>query len=346
MNKKFQIVALLLGAFMVLVNAPVFADRLPDWMVGQFDGVTISGAKTITLRINNQGSVRASIRERERSIYTAHASYRGDILNIDDRDYNVVRNGDGFRAVPNRNRDGQGNDRNRDDNDRYAQIFFYRVGSTNDNRQGDRISNADQSIPAWMSGRFEGLSRRNGPVIDLRIDNDGTMSATGRGSGLRSDRYPVTYRKGLFTLDSLDYLVAQSRNGFTAIATDKRNGQINFRRIGDSSNDRQDNSDDRADSRVPDWMVGRFEGRTRRNSQTINLRISSDGRITVSNRGSDRNADRVTASYRRSILTIDDRDYKVERSSDGFRANPVDDRNSQRSDRNSRIDFRRWDPEN
>jgi len=53
-------------------------------------------------------------------------------------------------------------------------------------------------------------------------------------------------------------------------------------------------------------------------------------------------------SYRRNILTIDDRDYRVERTKDGFRAsleNGQNDRNRDRTDRASdlydQINFRR-----
>jgi hypothetical protein len=127
MNRKLQNLALLLGALIVLANAPAFADRAPDWMVGRYESDTRSGGKIISLRVNRQGSLRGDIRGGGPNVISITASYHRGIFDIDDRDYTVVRTGDGFRAVPDRHRSHQGNARNRQDNDRFAQIFFHRI---------------------------------------------------------------------------------------------------------------------------------------------------------------------------------------------------------------------------
>jgi len=356
MNRKFLSLALLLGALMALVHAPAMADRTPDWMVGTFESDARSNGSTILLRVTSQGSLSASLRSDGqnpndgRNRLSVSASYRGDILTVDDRDYTVVRTNDGFRAVPSRNRSRQGNDRNSQDNDRFAQIFFHRVDNYNGNGQDNRGDGrttlpADQRPPDWMVGRFTGSNRRDSQTINLSISRQGYLSATSRGSGQNSDRPTVSYRSGQLTIDNSVYRVEQSNNGFTAIPrnsrnreTNDRNGQIDFRRIGDYNDDRQGN---RNDQRLPDWMVGRFEGYSRRDSQTISLRISSQGSLSATGRGSARNSDRVTASYRRDLLTINDTDYTVERTNNGFRAIPTGDRNSQGNGRNNEINFRR-----
>ena len=88
-------------------------------------------------------------------------------------------------------------------------------------------------------------------------------------------------------------------------------------------------------------MVGTFTGYDRRDRQTLTLRFSREGALRVSLRDSSAGAGRVTVRYSQDRLTINDVDYNVDETSDGFRATPVDDRGGSGSSGASRIDFRR-----
>jgi hypothetical protein len=212
-------------------------------------------------------------------------------------------------------------------------------------RAPEREYSAEQRVPSWMVGTFEGSARNDGAVIALRIGEDGVMSATGSGGSRRkNDRMSVRYRGDLLTVDGFDYRVQQSRNGFTAVATDKRNGRIEFRRTGGSSGDRIPETN----SRVPSWMIGHFDGRSSKTGQIFNLRVTSDGHLTAKDRLHGEVANYFDISYRRNTLTIEGRDYSVERTRDGFRAIPLHDRIDRKgrsSDPYGQINFTRLNRE-
>jgi hypothetical protein len=191
-----------------------------------------------------------------------------------------------------------------------------------------------------MVGTFEGTRPNDSRLVTVRINSDGAMNATVGEIGRRTNRESITYRRDLFTVGGFDYRVERSRNGFLAVATDRRNGEISFRRTGDYVDDRASQSN----SRPPDWMIGHFDGRASKNGQIFNLRVTSDGKFTAKDRLHGDVASYFNVSYRRSTLTIDNRDYTVERTRDGFRAIPINeeiDRNGRSRDKYGRIDFRR-----
>ena len=351
MIKKLQSLAVMLGALMLLARMPALADRTPDWMVGQFESDARSNGRTITLRVTSQGGLTALTGRGGVGIQTVGASYRGDILTLDDRDYTVVKTNDGFRAVPDRNRTNQGNVRNRDDNDRFAQIFFHRVDNNIDNRRGNdgRTGNiAGDRAPDWLVGRFEGTGARDIPTMNVMVDRDGNVTASSR-NGRRMTAYTTSaYRRGTIVIDNQEYRVTQSRTGFLATPVNDRNTrrndrspEIDFRRVGDFIDDRTSARDT---GRLPDWLNGTFEGYSRKEGQTLTFHASRQGSLSANIKGSRRESDKLSVSYRRDTLTIDGTDYTVERTSDGFRAIPVVNGNSPRNDRNGRdsqINFRR-----
>jgi len=233
MKRGVQYLTVLLGALMILALAPAFADRTPDWMVGRFDSDARTNGTTFTLNVSSQGSMSATL-EGDRRIRVS-ASFRGDTFTLDDRDYTVVKTGDGFRAVPIRDGRHQGNSRNRDDNDRFAAIFFHRIDDRRDNGPG----RDDGSLPNWMTGRFDGSSRKDSRTISLRINDRGGVSATRAGSGRIPDRLSASYRRNVLSLGGSDYTVERTSEGFRAVPIGNRNNrrgdrdsEINFRRTG------------------------------------------------------------------------------------------------------------------
>jgi len=338
MNRKFQFLALLLGTLMALIHGPALAERPPSWMVGTFENDARRDERAITLQVDPDGRMHATAVGGDlSSLTTLSANYRGDVFNLGGQEYTVRRSGDGFRATPDTRRRPL-------ENNRIVPILFHRVGDNRGGRLPDSGYISEHRLPSWMVGTFEGSPRNDGSVISLQVDNNGAMSASGRSGSRRNGSMTVRYRGDLLTIDGFDYRVQQSRNGFTAVATDRRNGQIDFRRVGDSVIDRGS----QGNSRVPDWMIGRFEGRYGRNGRDLGLRITSEGRYTATESVNGRSPNRLPVSYRRNILTIDDRDYRVERTKDGFRAsleNGQNDRNRDRTDRASdlydQINFRR-----
>src|SRR5260221_250126 len=86
--------------------------------------------------------------------------------------------------------------------------------------------------------------------------------------------------------------------------------------------------------RTPDWMVGKFEGYNRKYGQTITIRMNREGNLIVTNVKKGETVSRMPALYRRGLLNIDEKDYMVERTDEGFRT-------IQSSDRENRVIFKR-----
>ena len=102
MARKFQALALLLAALMVWVTAPAMAQKVPDWMVGKFESTSRVVGRDIILSlvVTNNGDLTVRNRNSVRNREQIDASFKSDILTIDDIDYTVVRTTDGFRAIP------------------------------------------------------------------------------------------------------------------------------------------------------------------------------------------------------------------------------------------------------
>src|SRR5438132_1608393 len=99
MSKIFQPLALLSGVLVLLAAAPAFADRTPDWMAGKYEGYNRKYHQTITVRTNREGRLIVTNLQNGREIACNAASYHRGLLNINDRDYRVSQNGDGFCMV-------------------------------------------------------------------------------------------------------------------------------------------------------------------------------------------------------------------------------------------------------
>jgi hypothetical protein len=211
-----------------------------------------------------------------------------------------------------------------------------------------------QRAPTWMEGRFEGVSPRDGHVIGLRIANPGGVTVTTRKGPTNLDRSYASYTDGILSIDKDRYTVQRTRDGFRAVPYYDRdsdrhdgNGPINFHRTGEATdiptepnNGRRD--DTRNDRGLPDWMVGTFEG-VRRDRKIITLRGTDRSELSAQNRDRGHSEVRGSASYRRGVLTLDGREYRVEQAKDGFRAVPIHAPAGPRDDSYSRIDFRRID---
>src|SRR5258706_364576 len=81
--------------------------------------------------------------------------------------------------------------------------------------------------------------------------------------------------------------------------------------------------------RAPDWMVGTFEGYNSKYRQSVFIRMNRDGRLIVTNQKKGERIARNVAVYHRGRLTIDNRDYRLEKTFEGFRTVQVDDPENQ-----------------
>src|SRR5947209_1571044 len=106
MHRKLELLPVILAALMALATAPAVGQRIPDWLVGRYEGYSRRDARTVALRISNSGGVTVIGRgplAGERS----YASFSNGILYIDKDRYTVERTRDGFRAVPYYDRDNE-----------------------------------------------------------------------------------------------------------------------------------------------------------------------------------------------------------------------------------------------
>ena len=326
MIRMIQNLTLALVAILLWAGAPTLAQRAPDWMEGRYEGAGRIDGKVITIDVSRDGVLTATSRGNRRDAERLPASYRRSILTIDDRDYTVERTADGFRAIP---RDVI-NDRNRDS---LRTILFRRIEAM------DRAS--DRRPPTWMVGRFEATSRQNPQRVVYTITNQGDVTVTDRRRDQTNIRGIASYRRSELNIDGRAYRVEEIRDGFRAIPVSlrsdrpaDRNLEITFRRI--------TAIDDRGNGRngvnqLPDWFDGTYTGFSRRDSLTMIVRLDRRGDLTLVVRGTDlRNRD-SSVSYRRGVLTMDGRDYTIERTPEGFRAIPAD---SSSRNRDSEISFR------
>ncbi len=294
-------------------------DRVPDWMVGTFEGSSRSTRQIIMLTFTRQGEMSIASSGSGNNFVRGLSAYRRGILTMYGRGYRPERTDSGFRAIP---ISGSSNDSNQ-------QFNFQRVS--------DRNGNGASRLPDWMAGSFEGYNRRDRQTIMLRSDSRGYLTATTRSSGLNSGRTSASYRRGILTIDGRDYRTERDGDGFRATSVDdsrdagaNRSVQIDFRR-----------TDTSADTRIPDWMIGNFDGFNRRDRRIMTLRADTRGDLRAVRLDSAQDNGRTTASYRRGVLTMDGSDYTVERITDGFRATRIDNNRNQTNDRNSDLTFRR-----
>src|SRR5260221_4836581 len=109
--------------------------------------------------------------------------------------------------------------------------------------------------------------------------------------------------------------------------------RVNFKRIGDYNENWRNGDNGRVES-PPDWLDGTFEGYDRKYRETITVRMNRAGRLIVTNKKNGETLSRMTASYRRGLLNINNNDYRVERTDEGFLM-------VQTNDSANRVNFRR-----
>ena len=327
MVRKVQNFALAIVALLLWVGAPALAQRAPDWMEGRYEGAGRIDGQIITIDVNRDGVLTATSRGDRRDADRVAASIRRTILTIDGRDYTVERTPEGFRAVP---RDDV-NDRNRD---RLRPINFRRIDSN------DRVSN--RRPPTWMVGRFEATSRQDPQRVIYAITNQGDVTVAERRRGETIIRGVASYRRDQLIIDGRAYRTEENRDGFRAIPVSTRgdrpgdrNLEINFRRIA-AIDDR--GAGRTGVNRLPDWFDGTYTGFSRRDRQTLIVRLDPRGDLTLVVRGTDLRNHDSSVSYRRGVLTLDGRDFTIERTPEGFRAIPTDDASNR--NRDSEISFR------
>jgi hypothetical protein len=276
---------------------PGGGQRPPSWAVGTFYGNNPDNGSTITLIVENGGRVTANMNGSMR-----YGTLRGDTLDMGDAQSRVTRIGNGIRTVNTNN--GQA-------------IDYYR---NNNGGWNPGFPGGGQRPPSWAIGTFYGSNPQNGQQITLTISNDGNVTANIGGSSTYG-----TIRGNVMTIDGATSRLTRQGDGFLTVR-DGNGLQIYYSRSGGGWNPNPGwgNKGD-----VPSWAVGEFLSLRRPNGESLRLRITGDGDLTVSFNGG---TDEYGTIYR-DQLTFRGATSRIERISNGIR--------TIRNDNGERIDYRR-----
>ncbi|MBP6003874.1 MAG: hypothetical protein KA746_10615 [Pyrinomonadaceae bacterium] len=171
----------------------------PSWARGTFYG-TGPGGEQITLTINNNGSVTASVNGS-----MSYGSFaRGNYLNLGGATSSVTRNGSGITTT-------------RTDN---GERISYSKNSWNNGNNGGNWNNGNNSggqisPPSWARGTFYGTGP-GGEQITLTISNNGSVTASVNGS----PSYGSFTRGNYLNLGGATSSVTRNGSGITTTRTD------------------------------------------------------------------------------------------------------------------------------
>jgi hypothetical protein len=97
-SRRFQTIALF-SLLTMLVSAPAFAQRVPLWAVGMFEGYNRKDAAQVELTVRRDGQVIARNRYDNGRRDTSYGSWRNGRIFFGSTELDVDQIGDGIRLV-------------------------------------------------------------------------------------------------------------------------------------------------------------------------------------------------------------------------------------------------------
>ena len=138
-------------------NGGGIGGNVPNWAVGRFYGRNPQTGGTITLDINNNGSVLVTFENG----MTQYATLNGDRLNNNGAIARITRINNGIRATSLDNRET---------------IDYFTSGYNGGGNNGGNNGGGD--VPSWAVGRFYGRNPQTGGTITLDIRRNGEVLIT------------------------------------------------------------------------------------------------------------------------------------------------------------------------
>jgi hypothetical protein len=229
--------------------------RIPSWAVGTFYGRNPQTGGTITLTINNNGSVGIKFDNGR----TNYATLNGDRLLNSGITSRITRINNGIRTT-------------RLDNGEQIDYF------TNINYNTGGYDTTGGNVPDWAIGTFTGRNPQSGGNITLTISSNGSVAINFGGANSYA-----TMNGDRLTNNGVVSRVTRINNGIRTTRLD--NGeQIDYFANSTGNNNRRTNRNRNA--KVPSWAVGTFNGRNPQTGGTITLTITNNGDVTINMNGS------------------------------------------------------------
>lgn len=262
--------------------------RIPSWAVGTFYGRNPQTGGTITLDINNNGSVGIKFDNGR----TTYAALNGDRLVNNGVTSKITRINNGIRTT-------------RLDNGEQIDYF------TNNSNNNGGYETTGGNIPRWAIGTFTGRNPQTGGNIGLIINANGSVTVNFDGAVSYA-----TMSGDRLTNNGVVSRVTRINNGIRTTRLD--NGeQIDYFSNGTGNNDRRANRNRNAN--VPSWAVGTFNGRNPQTGGIITLTITANGDVTINMNGSI-----SYATIEDGLLINDGIESNISKTNNGIRTIRID----------------------